>query len=480
MHVSSAAARANTPAVNAALFPHPAARQAMEQTLGHWLEASRSQVVTGSVTPTLDDRMFTDALAQLDFAEPVALDDLLQWTIESMQQGHVQMTHPCYFGLFNPAPTFPAECADRIVAAFNPQLATFTTSPVPIRIEQHVIDAVARRAGLPADTQGHFTTGGSEANFSALICALTKAHPRFAEDGVRAFAGQPVFYISVEAHLAWCKIAQEAGIGRSSVRQVDTDGAGRMDVDALSVLIAGDLASGRIPVMVVATAGTTGGGMVDPLVACAGIARQAGAWFHVDAAWGGALIASPSRRHVLAGIEQADSVTIDAHKWFATTMACGMFLTTVPNILPAAFHVSNTFMPPTGSVADPYLTSMSWSRRFVGLRLFLSLGAAGWGGYEEHVEHAVRLVDLLRRSLIAEGWDVANESPMAVLCVAPPAGSATPQTIVRRVLGTGRAWISTASFEGRQLIRICLTNGRTTAEDVAELLRLLLAARAPT
>ena len=467
---------ARTPTVNTALFPQPLARHAMEQALGRRLEASRLQVAAGSVTPTLDDKAFADSLAKWDFAEPVALDDLLNWTISSMQQGQVQMTHPRYFGLFNPAPTFPAECAERIVAAFNPQLASSSTSPTATRIEKHVIDAVARRAGLPSYTRGNFTSGGSESNFTALICALTKANARFAEDGVRAYVGRPVCYISREAHLAWCKIAQEAGIGRSSVRLVDTDGTGRMDANALSVMIAGDKASGRVPIMIVGTAGTTAAGMVDPLVACAAIARDAGAWFHVDAAWGGALIASRSRQDVLAGIEQADSVTIDAHKWFATTMACGMFLTTVPDILPAAFHVSASFMPQTGTVPDPYLNSVPWSRGFSGLRLFLSLGAASWDGYEQHVEHSIGLIDLLRRWLIADGWIVANNSPMAVLCVSPPSGSATPQAIVHHILETGRAWISTAQFEGREIIRICLTNGRTTAEDVAELLRLLMAA----
>ena len=134
--------------------------------------------------------------------------------------------------------------------------------------------------------------------------------------------------------------------------------------------------------MIAATAGTTNAGMIDPLAACGELARKALAcWFHVDAAWGGALIASDRLRSVLSGIEDADSVTIDAHKWFATTMGCGMFITRHAPLLSSAFHVSTGFMPSNVAGLDPYVTTVQWSRRFLGLRLFMSLAAAGWTGY---------------------------------------------------------------------------------------------------
>jgi glutamate/tyrosine decarboxylase-like PLP-dependent enzyme len=154
-----------------------------------------------------------------------------------------------------------------------------------------------------------------------------------------------VFYISNESHLAWLKIAHQGGIGRSAVRLVATDGSGRMDPDALANAVAADQAAGRVPIMIVATAGTTNAGMIDPLSACAGLARAAGAWFHVDAAWGGALVASETNRHLLSGIEYADSVTIDAHKWFATTMGCGMFMIRNRALLSSAFQVFTGYMP---------------------------------------------------------------------------------------------------------------------------------------
>jgi glutamate/tyrosine decarboxylase-like PLP-dependent enzyme len=459
------------------LFPAQPERDHTEALLSAALRNLDDRIAAGPVIPTIDIAAFRAELAAYDFLHPRALDSVLPWVIDRLEHGIVQITHPRYFGLFNPAPTFPAQCADRIVAAFNPQLATSTTSPAAVELEAHVIRAVANRAGLPTGAGGHFTTGGAEANATALACALTAAHPDFAHQGARCFAGQPVLYISNEAHLAWLKIAHQAGIGRAAVRQVATDGAGRMSVPALCDAIAGDCAQGHVPVMIVATAGTTAAGMIDPLPQCAAIARQFGAWYHVDAAWGGALIASDTHRFVLAGLDQADSVTIDAHKWFATTMGCGMFLTSRPGVLSDTFQVSTGYMPSNVAGADPYVTSIQWSRRFLGLRLFLALAAAGWAGYAVHTERAIDLIAILRDAVRARGWTVANDSSLAVLCLEPPAGSADTTTIVRRVLAAGTAWISVAVFEGRKTIRACVTHGATSREDLDQLVEALEAAR---
>ncbi len=388
----------------------------------------------GPVVPRLDFDAFRQQLAEFDYQAPRALDDVLSWTIAQLEHGIVHITHPRYFGLFNPGPTFPAQCADRIAAVFNPQLATMTTSPTAVEIENHVIRAVARRAGFPAEAGGHFTTGGSEANYTALLCALTRAHPGFAADGARAYSGAPLLYVSKECHLAWIKIAHQIGIGRNAVRFVPTDGTGRMDLQALETMLAADRGEGRVPVMIVATAGTTNAGMVDPLTPSADLARRHGLWFHVDAAWGGAAIASDRFRDVLAGIEAADSITIDAHKWFATTMGCGMILVRHAPLLSAVFQVSADFMPSNIISADPYVTTAQWSRRFLGLRLFLSLATAGWAGYGDHIERSIGLIALLKDALVAKGWRIANESRLAVLCFEPPAGRGDSRAIVRKVV----------------------------------------------
>jgi len=460
------------PAV-AALFPQASDRERIGAWLNQELEAALQRVQKGSVAPSIDIEKFRGELAQFDFASPRPLQDSLRWAIERMEHGIVQMANPRYFGLFNPGANFPAQCADHIAALFNPQLASSASSPVPVALETHVIRSFARRAGLSDAATGHFATGGSEANYTALLCALTAAHANFSADGVRAFAGPVKFYTSRDCHIAWLKIAHQAGVGRAALRLVDTDGHGRMDPEALRRAITEDRAAGAVPVMVVATAGTTGGGMIDPLGACADIAKQQTLWFHVDAAWGGAALVSERLRPVLNGIERADSITIDAHKWLATTMGCAIFLTHRADLLSAAFHASTSFMPSSVSGVDPYLNSVQWSRRFLGLRLFLALAAAGWAGLAAHVERGVEVIERIKERLLASGWSIVNDSPLAVLDAIPPVELGDVRTLVRRVVASGRAWVAPTAFEGRDVVRICATNGETTLADIDALVAVL-------
>jgi glutamate/tyrosine decarboxylase-like PLP-dependent enzyme len=455
------------------LFPGPSERNRVEEWLSGDLARALLRLQGGPVTPTIDMAAFRAELEAYDFETPRPLEEMLRWTIERMEHGIVQMANPRYFGLFNPGPNFPAQCADRIASIFNPQLASSGSSPVPVELERHVIRAIAHRAGFGGEATGHFATGGSESNFTSLLCALTGAHPGFASDGARAFAGPVKFYASRDCHIAWLKIAHQAGVGRSALRLVDTDGRGRMDPNALMRAIAEDRGNGAVPVMVVATAGTTGAGMIDPLHPCADIARQEHLWYHIDAAWGGAALASNRLRSVLAGIERADSITIDAHKWWATTMGCALFVTRHGHLLSEAFHASTSFMPSSVSGVDPYLNSVQWSRRFIGLRLFLALATAGWEGLGAHVERSVEVVDRIKEKLISRGWTVVNDSALAVLDVVPPAELGDVRTLVRRVVASGRAWVAPATFESRDVVRICATNGQTTMEDVNALITVL-------
>jgi aromatic-L-amino-acid/L-tryptophan decarboxylase len=461
------------PAPPPALFPDRPTRVRIEDRLTRELADAGERIVRGPVMPTIDRERLRAELVQFDFEAPRALEDLIDWAVNTLEQGVVHMNHPRYFGLFNPAANFPSQCADRIAGSFNPQLASSGSSPAPVEIEAHVIRAMARRAGLPEGSAGHFTISGSEANYTALVCALTRAEPRFGAEGVRGFSGPVAMYTSRECQPAWFKIVHQAGVGRDALRLIGTDGRGRMDMGALRAAIAEDRARGVVPVLVSPTAGTTGAGMIDPLKECAQIARDNGLWYHVDAAWGGAALVSERLRGLLAGIELADSVTIDAHKWFATTMGCGMFITRHPEVLSDAFRVSAEFMPSSVTQLDPYLNSVQWSRRFLGLRLFLSLAAAGWSGYAVHVERAAQITAMVKERLAARRWHIANDSPLAVLCVTPPPGYPAIRDIVRRVLDSGRAWVAVAKYEGREVVRICVTHGEVSAADVEELVAAL-------
>ena len=451
------------------LFPGQATREHIDDFLTRELAAANQRVALGSVMPTLDMGQFRHELAEFDFEVPRPIESVLSWSIRQLEHGAVHMTHPRYFGLFNPAPVAPAQWADRIAGSFNPQLASSGSSPAPVEIEGHVIRAIAQRAGLPSGSGGHFTTSGSEANYTSLICALTRAEPRFGSDGVRAFPGPIALYTSRECHPAWLKIAHQAGVGRSALRLVPTDGKGRMSSQALAEAVSRDRRDGVTPVLIAATAGTTAGGMIDPLKECADVAQSNGLWYHVDAAWGGAALASETLRGLLTGIERADSLTIDAHKWFATTMGCGMFVLRDPAVLSEAFQVGGDFMPSNASNLDPYLNTVQWSRRFLGLRLFMALAVAGWRGYAAHVERAVAVIDGVRERLTARGWSTLNDSRLAVLCTAPPASLGDVHGIVSRLLGSGRAWVARTKFEGREVVRICATHGETSLADVEEL-----------
>jgi glutamate/tyrosine decarboxylase-like PLP-dependent enzyme len=465
------------PAPAATLFPDRQTRERLDDLLTRELASMNERVHRGPVMPAVEMSRFRQELAAFDFAAPQPLQKLLTWAILQLEHGLVHTNNPRYFGLFNPAANFPSQAADRIAGAFNPQLASSGSSPVAVEIEAHMIQAVAKRAGMPPDCSGHFTVGGSEGNFTSLICALTRANSRFGSDGIRAFSGPVAMYTSRACQPAWFKIAHQAGVGREGLKLVATDGKGRMDTEALATAIRRDLKEGIVPVLISSTAGTTGAGMIDPLAECATIAKDHGIWHHVDAAWGGAALCSDRLKGLLAGIELADSVTIDAHKWLATTMGCGLFIARHPAVLSESFRVTADFMPSSVANLDPYLNSAQWSRRFMGLRLFLALGAAGWQGYAAHVERAAAVVASVKQRLVARGWTAVNDSELAVLCVAAPAGFPEARDIVKRVLASSRAWVALGNFEGQDVVRICATHGESALTDVDELVRALESTR---
>jgi aromatic-L-amino-acid/L-tryptophan decarboxylase len=222
------------------------------------------------VAPDVDPQAIREALAEYDFAAPreahAVFDDCVRW----LRRWMVHVTHPRYFGLFNPRPTTACIAADLLVAALNPQLATWSHSPAPVEIERHVIAYMGDRLGLQGGPiAGSFTTGGAEANHTGVLLALTRAFPAYVSSGARALPGQPLVYASTEAHTVLIRIAQACGLGRNALRSVPTDEQLRLDAGALAALVEADRARGALPFLVVATAGTTTGGIIDPLPASA-------------------------------------------------------------------------------------------------------------------------------------------------------------------------------------------------------------------
>lgn len=440
------------------------------------------------VAPEVDSRTIRHHLARYDFAEPLdpyaALDDvaamLRRWTVHT--------THPGYLGLFNPSPAFAGVLGETLTAAFNPQLAAWSHAPAAAEIERHVLRFLGGRLGWNRDqVAGSFTSGGAEANHTSVLLALTRQFPAMAEEGLRALPGQPVIYASSESHLAWLKIVHACGLGRRAARLVPVGQDLRLDVDALVSMIRADRRAGDLPTLVIGTAGTTGAGVVDPLPELAAVASEHDVRLHVDAAWAGAVALSDRLRPTLDGIERADSVTLDTHKWLAMPMGAGTFLCTDPEGLAATFRVSTSYMPSaadSGDTTDPYATSMQWSRRAIGLKLFLTLAIAGRLGYERLIERQVDLGNVMRDRLRQAGWTVVNDTALPVVCFTDRPDShdiegqaGRLQAMADQVVAGGRSWISTVRVAGRPALRGCITNFETTPRDIEMLVEDLAAAQ---
>src|SRR3990172_78975 len=335
-----------------------------------------ADIAGGPIVPLVTPQEIRSYLAsRYDFTRPQTLDNVCTDVERMLRTWQVQVTHPRYFGLFNPSVTLASIIADTLVAMYNPQLATWRTSPAANEIERHTLAWLMGKFGLPADAIGCFTSGGAEANLSAVVVALTRAFPDYGEHGLRGLSASPAIYATGEAHHSFNKIAHMTGLGRRAIRTVATDRDLKMDLGDLARRVAEDREAGFAPLMVVGTVGTTGAGAIDPLPELARFCRSQGLWFHVDAAWGGAAIISPLLRSHLAGIDAADSITCDAHKWLSAPMAAGMFFCRHPDTVGEAFRAETSYMPgkTAGPVRDPYTTSVQWSRRFIGLKLFFSL-----------------------------------------------------------------------------------------------------------
>jgi glutamate/tyrosine decarboxylase-like PLP-dependent enzyme len=471
--------------VDAPLSLDASERARLLERVAQAIEAHREKIPEGRLEPAAEVVVHARELAEsFDFSTPLSPDAALDRVLRGLETMQVHTTHPGYFGLFNPSPAFMGVIADTLVAAFNPQLATHSHASFPVEAERHLVRAFGKKLGF-SDCDGTFASGGAEANHTALLLALTRAHPNFGTDGVRALPAQPTIYVGTETHDSIAKAARLSGLGTAAVRVVPTDDKLRIDPRTLREHVVADRDRGLSPLAVVATCGTTGAGVIDPMDAIADVASDEGLWMHVDAAWGGAAALVPELRGSIAGIARADSVTLDAHKWLSVPMGAGMLLTPHAHLLDRTFAIDATYMPTQREDApDPYLRSMQWSRRFIGLKLLLSLAVAGWDGYAEVLRHQVAMADVLRRKLAERGWRVVNDTPLPLVCFVD--GTREDGETIRYlakamnvVVATRHSWISVARLGAarRPALRACITNTATTEVDLERLLDALERAR---
>jgi len=418
-----------------------------------------------------------DLLPELGEDAEKVLDDICS---EMIDKGfHVPSAN--YFGLMNPAPTYISVLAEALVAALNPQLATMARSQLASKIEQASVRWIGERVGWDEPFGGTFTSGGNEANFSALALALTARFPNVMNEGVQSIGGTPMLYASEEAHHSLDKSAGLLGLGRKAVRRIAVDHQIRMNVNDLEAAIGEDASSRRVPFCVVATAGTTNSGAIDDLVTIAELCRRHKLWMHVDGAYGAAAIFSDKHRNLVRGIELADSITVDPHKWLAMPFAAGVVLTSHPELLKQTFGVSTPYMPKTDRPRPPdnFAISTQWTRRMNSLKLWLTLRVHGRQAYEEHIDRQVQLAHWFA--------DQIGKSPDFEL-FAPPMlpifnlrlknpgseqerGAMLHQALVDEVTRDGRQWISTTVVRRTTVIRVMIISYLTEQRHLEELLR---------
>jgi glutamate/tyrosine decarboxylase-like PLP-dependent enzyme len=407
-----------------------------------------------------------------NFEKHIPLEDLINDVSKMMRNWNIKTTHPRYFGLFNPAVTIASIIADALVALYNPQLATWSHSPVSNEIEQLTLKFMLSKFNFDPDSSiANFTTGGTEANLSAVIVAITNKFPAYREKGAQGLQSKPLIYISEETHHSFERLVHITGLGQSTLRIVKTDSDMKLDLDDLEEKLLKDRSQEYIPLMIVGTAGTTSSGIIDPLEQLARICQENELWFHVDAAWGGAAILSPRLKHFLKGIELADSITCDAHKWFSVPMGAGMFFCKHKGAVLNAFRVKTSYMPDkVYDTVDPYLATIQWSRRFIGLKVFMNLAELGSDGIANIIEHQTLMGEELRKSLKDREWIIVNDTPLPLICFTHEKikkGRISTKNILQRLYERKAAWISDTILKSKlHALRACITNFRTQKADV--------------
>jgi glutamate/tyrosine decarboxylase-like PLP-dependent enzyme len=388
------------------------------------------------------------------------LDELCRAMVE--KGFHVPSAN--YFGLMNPTPTYMGVLAEALVAGLNPQLATLARSQLASKIELETVRWIGERVGWPGDFNGTVTSGGNEANFSGLAWALTSKFPHVVEEGVAAIGGHPVLYASSESHHSLDKSAGLLGIGRKALRRIAVNQAAQLDPQILERSIAEDLAAGRKPFCVVATAGTTNSGTVDDLIAISSICRRHQLWLHVDGAYGGVAIFSDQHRALVKGIERSDSLTVDPHKWMAMPFAAGVILTSHPAILERAFSVAAPYMPKAegAQLPDNSRISTQWTRRMNSLKLWLTLRVHGRKSYEELIDRQLGLSKSFADWVTAsEDFELAVSPTLPIVTFRLKPGGRSPQQlaadhdkIVEEVTRDGSRWISETKVRGESVLRM--------------------------
>jgi glutamate/tyrosine decarboxylase-like PLP-dependent enzyme len=393
--------------------------------------------------------------------------------------------HPGFIAYVPSCPTFPAVLGDWIATGYNFFAGVWPVAAGPNAVELVVLDWFRRWLGMPPGAGGLLTSGGSQATLTALIAAR---HELVGEQPERI--ARLTVYVTDQAHSSVVRAAWMAGLSRAHVRVLPSDGEYRMDPAALTAAITADRSAGLIPMAVVASAATTNTGAVDPLAAIADICARERVWFHVDAAYGGFAILTQYGARRFAGIERADSVTLDPHKWLFVPFECGGLIVRDPSRLKSAFHIMPEYLQDVAgeeqvNFADYGEQLTRYSRA---LKVWLSVRYFGVAAIRQAIERGMELARHFERLVLAEPeLEIMSPARFGVVCFRMhPKGIEAPdvlerinETVLSRVVMDGRYFISSTRLKGEYALRICVLGFRTDEADVEGVIAAVLAAGRP-
>jgi aromatic-L-amino-acid decarboxylase len=391
--------------------------------------------------------------------------------------------HPLYLGLVNSSPFPAAALADLLVSSMNNNGGAFHQSPAMSAAEREVVRVFARLFGFGEPTSGMLLPGGTFATLQALSLARARHFPDWQESGPASVSEPPLLYTSQAGHFSVQRSAAAIGLGRRGVVAVEGTGRGEMDASALEARIEQDRREGGRPFAVVATAGTTGTGAIDPLGAIAELCERQGLWFHVDACYGGAAMLLDELRGRFDGIERADSIAVDPHKWFFIPVTAALLLTRSESFDRDTFTAGDTsYIPQQGGI-DPFTRGLPTSRRSSGLTVWMALRAHGLSAVREAVRSNIGLIRLLEDLLAEAGFRVLGGGELSVACARWEQSGSSAESIDRaqrriasEIVDSGEAWFSTTRHEGKTWLRFNLVNLYTRERHVRHLAELVIEA----
>ena len=448
--------------------------------LADYFDSIEDRAVFPDIEPRELESLFDEPLPR----SPTPAAEVLSSREEKLLPYCVHTEHGGYMELITASPLPIGVIGDLIASALNQNLGAYSIGPSAVAMERRTVRWLCDLVGYGAEAGGNLTSGGMAANLIGLKLARDRASGQQAQEtGCR---GRWAVYTSEERHVSVDKAADAVGLGRESIRPIVTDDEFRIRLDELDRAIASDVRAGVRPVCLVAMAGSTNTGAIDDLVGLRRIADSHGMWLHADAAYGGGLLLSHSWSHLLAGIELADSITIDPHKWFFAPIDAGALLVKDETQLGRSFGLQPSYLTDEFDVAGDryqyYVHGLEQTRRFRALKVWMSFKRYGvdeigrW--VDANVGHAHRMHEIAAAS---PHFESAVSPPMSSACVRYVPERKLDQdqvdvihhTVVQRVERSGEFWIGTTRLKGRSWFRACTVNFRTTDAHIERLMQLL-------